>query len=128
MVVDDIHDDEDDDVHKMLEDIQKSTLETGHCGSEGSPKIDKTQEDDNASYMSLLSSLLKLLHVMVLNKWSNKSWNMLVQVLKGILPEGERLLENCYEARKVLGGIGLGCEWIDACKNDCVIFWKEYKD
>ncbi|KAL3533167.1 hypothetical protein ACH5RR_006688 [Cinchona calisaya] len=141
VAVDNIDEDNNDDVHQMLDDIQRSTfIETGHGGSESTLKIDKTKEDNLARFdkllkdaerelypgckLSLLSSLLKLLHVKVLNKWSNKSWNLLVEVLKEILPEGERLPNNYYEAGKVLGDIGLGC----ACKNDCVLFWNEHEN
>ncbi|KAL3813087.1 hypothetical protein ACJIZ3_014355 [Penstemon smallii] len=41
--------------------------------------------------MSLLSVIVKLLHLKVLGKWSNKSFNMLLEFLKDILPEGETL-------------------------------------
>ncbi|KAL3498314.1 hypothetical protein ACH5RR_041046 [Cinchona calisaya] len=120
VAVDNIDEDNNDDVHQMLDDMQRSTfIEIGHGGSESTLEIDKTKEDNLARFdkllkdaerelytgckLSLLSSLLKLLHVKVLNKWSNKSWNMLVEVLQEILPEGILVvLKEVFEIELVL--------------------------
>ncbi|XP_028120567.1 uncharacterized protein LOC114317961 [Camellia sinensis] len=44
---------------------------------------------------SVLSFVVKMLHVKVLNKWSNKSFNMLLGILKDLLPKKNANLENC---------------------------------
>lgn len=117
----DQHDDidEQDEVQQMLEDMQRNTIfESRPISPECNSEFDTTQEDEVGRFnrlvrdaeqelypgckLSLLSSLLKLLHVKVLNRWSNKSWNMLVEVLKEMLPEGERFPINSYQ---------LYCKW-----------------
>ncbi|WMV08116.1 hypothetical protein MTR67_001501 [Solanum verrucosum] len=45
------------------------------------------------SKYSLLSFLVRLLHLKCLNGWSNKSFSMLLELLKDVLPEGETLPE-----------------------------------
>ncbi|XP_028115907.1 uncharacterized protein LOC114313695 [Camellia sinensis] len=44
---------------------------------------------------SVLSFVVKMLHVKVLNKWNNKSFNMLLGILKDLLPKENTNLENC---------------------------------
>ncbi|KAL3839108.1 hypothetical protein ACJIZ3_023699 [Penstemon smallii] len=51
--------------------------------------------------------------------------NMILSLLKDVLPEGNILPPSLYRARKLLSGIGLGYTKIDACKYDCALFWKE---
>ena len=72
---------------------------------------------------TLLSFVIKLLHVKVLNKWSNKSFDTLLGLLKELLPISEQdVLGNIYEAKKFLRDLGLGYVPIHACKYDCVLF------
>ena len=47
-----------------------------------------------------LSFIIRLFHMKCLNGWSNKSFTMLLELLKEALPEGETLPSNYYEAKK----------------------------
>lgn len=58
---------------------------------------------------SKLSFLVKLLHIKLINGWSNKSFNMVLELFKDTLPDGEMLPKSHYEAKKVLRDLGLGC-------------------
>jgi hypothetical protein len=42
--------------------------------------------------------------------------------------DGEALPDNTYQAKKFLRDMWLGYEKIPACRNDCMLFWKENKD
>ena len=44
-----------------------------------------------------------------------------------MLPEGAYVPCSWYEAKKSITELGLGHQKIDACKNDCILFWKEYE-
>ncbi|CAL5346170.1 unnamed protein product [Camellia sinensis] len=58
---------------------------------------------------SVLSFVVKMLYVKVLNKWSNKSFNMLLGILKDLLPVGDQVIPwTLYEAKKFLRDLGLG--------------------
>ncbi|KAL7189265.1 hypothetical protein ACSBR1_039002 [Camellia fascicularis] len=71
----------------------------------------------------VLSFVIKMLHVKVYNKWSNKSFYMVMQVFKDILPEyGQTVPWTLYHAKKFLRDLGLGYETIHAYKNDCALF------
>nr|XP_048322914.1 uncharacterized protein LOC125420365 [Ziziphus jujuba var. spinosa] len=78
------------------------------------------EEDDNDDMMVAL-----LMHVKALNHWSNKSFSMLLELLKEALPEGTKLPKSYYKAKCTLHALGLGYETIHACKWDCALFWKE---
>ncbi|KAH9668232.1 hypothetical protein KPL70_021335 [Citrus sinensis] len=78
------------------------------------------------SKLSALSFIVKLMHIKVLNKLSNKAIDMILQLLKEAFPEGTTLPSTTYDAKKMLKYLGLGYEVIHACKYDCALFWKEY--
>ncbi|CAL1383444.1 unnamed protein product [Linum trigynum] len=74
---------------------------------------------------SRLSFVVKLLHLKVYNKWSNKSFDMLLKLLKDALPTGNLIPSSYYEAKNMLRSLGLGYIPIHACPYDCALYWKE---
>ncbi|XP_075098879.1 uncharacterized protein LOC142175783 [Nicotiana tabacum] len=78
--------------------------------------------------VSKLSFVVKLLHLKCLNHWSNKSMDALLSFFKEVLPEGSFVPNSFYEAKKVFCDLGLGYTKIDACRNDCILFWCDYAD
>ncbi|XP_015159688.1 uncharacterized protein [Solanum tuberosum] len=76
--------------------------------------------------VSKLSTLIKLLHLKSIGHWSNESFTMLFKFLKDdLLLDGTNLSDSYYEAKKVIRDLGLSCKKIDACKNDCMLYWKD---
>ena len=69
-----------------------------------------------------LSFIIRLFYMKCLNGWSNKSFTMLLKLLKEELPEGETLASNYYETKKVLRDLGLHYIKIDACPSDCMLY------
>ncbi|RVW49583.1 hypothetical protein CK203_076745 [Vitis vinifera] len=74
---------------------------------------------------SALTFLVKLMHIEVLNHWSDKSFDMLLQVLVDAFPKRSNIPKTYYDAKKMLRDLGLGYDSIHACKYDCALFWKE---
>ncbi|KAG8365413.1 hypothetical protein BUALT_Bualt18G0102300 [Buddleja alternifolia] len=74
-----------------------------------------------------LSFIVTLMHIKILSRWSNKSFSMLLQVLKKALPNGETLPSSYYEVKTMIKDLGLHYEKIPACVNDCVLYRKEYE-
>ena len=68
---------------------------------------------------------MKLLHLKVFNKWSIKSLDLILDLLKETFPEGAHLPNSSYEAKRMLKDLGLRYEIIHACKYDCCLFRKE---
>ncbi|OIT33983.1 hypothetical protein A4A49_65961, partial [Nicotiana attenuata] len=78
--------------------------------------------------VSKLSFVVKLLHLKCLNHWSNKLMDALLSFFKEVLPEGSFVPNSFYEAKKVLCDLGLGYTKKDACRNDCILYWRDYAD
>ncbi|XP_021848834.2 uncharacterized protein [Spinacia oleracea] len=75
---------------------------------------------------SRMSALLKLLHIKTLGRWTNESFNMLLDFLKeDLLPKGSNLPKSYNKSKKVMKDLGLSYQKIDACVNDCMLYWKE---
>lgn len=74
---------------------------------------------------TLLSFVIKVLHVKVESGCSNKSFDKILQIFKDFLPEGHVVPASVYEAKKLLRDLGMGYKNIDACKHNCVLYWKE---
>ena len=53
-----------------------------------------------------------------LNDWTNKSYTMLFQFLLDFLPLNAKLLNDCYEAKKIIKDLSLSYEKIYACPKD----------
>ncbi|KAL3370740.1 hypothetical protein AABB24_007665, partial [Solanum stoloniferum] len=138
--------DNDDEIQTMLEEVSgrsfanfsdETKTDNNVCGnmSEMEAKFfDKLLEEaerelyPGCKKFSKLLFLVKLLHLKVYNQWSNKSFDMLLELLKDAFPIGETLPKSYYDAKNMLQGLGLGYISIHACKNDCMLYWAEHKD
>ena len=81
------------------------------------------------SQFSSLNFLVKMMHVKVLNGWSNKSFDMMLKLIKCVFPMcTTNIPSSFYEAKHKLRDLGLGYETIHACNYDCVLFWKKFEE
>ena len=64
------------------------------------------------------------MHLKVMSKWTNKSFDKLLKLLKLAFPKIE-LVDSYYEEKKLMTKMGLGYTSIHVCKNDCALFWNE---
>ena len=76
--------------------------------------------------LSKLSFIVRLLHLKCLYQWSNKSVDALLSLFKEVLPEGALVPNSYYESKKVIRDLGLDYTKIDACDNDCILYWREH--
>ncbi|KAH7849967.1 hypothetical protein Vadar_025729 [Vaccinium darrowii] len=74
---------------------------------------------------TLLKYVIEVFNMKVTNHWTNKSLDMFLKFQSDLLPKPNLVPKNTYEARKLLSNLGLSYELIDACINDCVLFYKE---
>ncbi|KAL0427633.1 UNVERIFIED_CONTAM: hypothetical protein Slati_2938100 [Sesamum latifolium] len=56
---------------------------------------------------------------------TDKTMNMILELMKDVLPKDNLVPSSFYWARKLLSGIELGYKKIDVCRYDCALFWKE---
>ncbi|CAL1355052.1 unnamed protein product [Linum trigynum] len=78
--------------------------------------------------LSNMSCLVKMVHLNWFNSWSNTSFTQLFKFLRYAFPMAQSTMpKNYYQAKKMLSGLGLNYEDIDACENDCVIYYGKLK-
>ncbi|XP_004488370.1 uncharacterized protein [Cicer arietinum] len=73
-----------------------------------------------------LSFMVHLYHLKCLHGWSDKSFSMLLDLLRYALPEENVLPKSYYETKKIVSGLCFGYEKIHACPNDCILYWDKY--
>ncbi|KAL0325547.1 UNVERIFIED_CONTAM: hypothetical protein Sradi_5124000 [Sesamum radiatum] len=80
------------------------------------------------SYSKLIF-LVKLLHLKTISGWTNKSFDMLLELLKEAFQGVDVDLPKSYsESKRLMRDLGFKYEKIHSCPNDCVLFWKEYEN
>jgi hypothetical protein len=68
----------------------------------------------NCKKYTQMRFLVRLLHIKLLGGWTDRSFNLLLDLLNDALPEGSRLSRNFYEAKKLVKSIGNGYTSIHA--------------
>ncbi|XP_058740867.1 uncharacterized protein LOC131613194 [Vicia villosa] len=109
----------------MMHDIGQDSFKRAHAYD--SLCIDKdTPLYPGCTNFTRLPAVLKLFNLKAINRWNDKSFTELFELLTQMLPEGNILPSRYYEAKKILCPMGLEYEKIHACPNDCILYRKEY--
>ncbi|XP_028056483.1 uncharacterized protein LOC114260537 [Camellia sinensis] len=127
------NDEDEDEYDELIEDYQRGNFMEGDTlEREDVRHFDKLLDASQCCLYpgcknsdTLLSFVIQMLHVKVENRWSNKSFDKILEIQRRFLPEGHVVPGSIYECKKLLRDLGLGYELINACKHDCVLFWKE---
>lgn len=132
-----------DEIPEMLRDMAYGLDQMGEGGAADGSSGDANNDADDfyrlvddasqelypgCKTFSKLNFLVRLLHTKFLGGWSDKSFDMLLDLLREAFPEGAALPKNFYEAKKTVKSLGLGYINIHACENDCILFWKQYEN
>ncbi|GJZ49023.1 hypothetical protein Tco_0603213 [Tanacetum coccineum] len=72
---------------------------------------------------SNLSFILHLYHIKCIGGISNKTFSMILELLRDAFPHLTALPLSAYELKKFTKDLGLGYEKIHACPNDCMLYW-----
>ncbi|CAN6544560.1 unnamed protein product [Malus baccata var. baccata] len=75
-----------------------------------------------------LGSVIRLYQIKCLAGMPDEIFTTLLELIKRMLPKGDCLPESCYKAKKLINDLGLTYVKIDACPNDCMIYWKDTSD
>ncbi|KAL4578884.1 hypothetical protein LXL04_015015 [Taraxacum kok-saghyz] len=81
---------------------------------------------DGCQNHSKLSAATRLLNWKSECNVADSTYDKLLPIIKEMLPDGERLPRNFYETKKMLKLLELPKERIHACKNHCMLFYKEH--
>ncbi|KAG8374542.1 hypothetical protein BUALT_Bualt10G0006000 [Buddleja alternifolia] len=77
---------------------------------------------------SELSALSELLNIKSESNLSEGHFNRFLKAFGRMLPKGHKLPDSFYSSKKVVAPLGLGVDKIDACENDCMLYWKDDKE
>ncbi|XP_020245205.1 uncharacterized protein LOC109823335 [Asparagus officinalis] len=78
---------------------------------------------------SRFSFMLELLHIKSLSGMENTHFEMLLDLLRKVVPGGERSIpKTTYAEKQIVSDLGLDYNKIDACPNDCILYYKDNKD
>ena len=130
-------------VEKMLDYIYMRTFSNANMGESSTTSnptsndhylrpFDKLWKDAQCELypgckkFSKLAFIVKLHHIKTIYNWSDKSFDIVIDLIKKALSDGESLLRSYYEAKRFRKDMGFSYELIHACENDYVLFWKEY--
>ncbi|XP_065872964.1 uncharacterized protein [Euphorbia lathyris] len=71
-----------------------------------------------------LATIVKLLHMKSFHRWTNKSFDDLLSLLREIIPNGKHTMPESYSsAKKYIRRLGLHYEKYDVCQNMCTLYW-----
>ncbi|CAK8542809.1 unnamed protein product [Lathyrus sativus] len=96
--------------------------------------VDTLQRDmedslyQRCKHFTRLSVVLRLFNLKVRGGWTDKSFNELLELLKQMFPECNTLSNRTYEAKKILCPMGLDYVKIHACRNDCLLYRKDFEN
>ncbi|XP_074290266.1 uncharacterized protein LOC141616998 [Silene latifolia] len=76
--------------------------------------------------LSKLSFILKLFQIKCMDGMTNKAFSSILKMFKNTLPKGADVSSSYCEARKMITDLGFNYIKIEACENDCMLFWKEH--
>ncbi|XP_057429566.1 uncharacterized protein LOC130722756 [Lotus japonicus] len=74
---------------------------------------------------STLSFMILLYLLKCLHGWSNASFTALLELLKEAMPN-LNIPSSFNKAKSMIKDLGLDYKKIDACPNDCMLYWKEH--
>ncbi|KAI9117102.1 hypothetical protein K1719_012101 [Acacia pycnantha] len=73
---------------------------------------------------SKLSFLIKLYHIKCMCGITDKAMSMFLELLRDAFLDAD-IPSSFYEAKKIINRLGLNYQKIDACPNDCMLYWGE---
>ncbi|XP_074322753.1 uncharacterized protein LOC141659723 [Apium graveolens] len=82
----------------------------------------------NNPNFTTLSFVNKLLHWKHKHNCTNSGFDELIHLFGSVLPVDHKLPRNYYDVRKMIRGLHMEYEKIDACENDCMLFYKENRN
>jgi hypothetical protein len=60
--------------------------------------------------------------------FSNQCYNDIVKLIIDLIPMKHKIPKDIYQSKKIMSGLRMNYEKIDAYKKNCMLFWKEHKD
>jgi hypothetical protein len=79
----------------------------------------------NFTSVSQLTAVARLMAIKSQHNLSGECMKSLLMLFGDVLPENHKMLNNLYECKHLLSGLKMPYVKIDACINNCMIYYKE---
>ena len=74
---------------------------------------------------TILSAVSELLNLKIKFNMTINYYDRMVVIIKKMLSKDEKLVRSFYISKKIVKELDMRYEKIDACHNDCMLFYKE---
>jgi hypothetical protein len=78
--------------------------------------------------MTMLQAVTRLMEFKSKYSFSNQCYNDIVNLIIDLIPVKHHMSKNLYPSKKIVFGLKMNYEKIDAYEQNCMLFWKEHKD
>ena len=85
----------------------------------------KVHEGTNVSVLQVVTRLMAMKSKYT---FSNKCYNDIVKLIIDISPPNHNTSKDLYHCKKLVVGLGMNYQKIDACEDNCMLFWKEHEN
>jgi hypothetical protein len=78
--------------------------------------------------MTVLDAVTHLMGMKSKYNFSNQCYKNIMKFVIDLIPVKHNMLKDLYQSKKIVAGLRMDYEKIDACEKNCMLFWKEHKD
>jgi hypothetical protein len=78
--------------------------------------------------VSILTFVTRLTGIKSKFAFSNKCCKELLSLINDVLHSNHKMPKDMYQSKKLLSSLGMEYKKIDACEDNCMLFYKEHKD
>ena len=76
--------------------------------------------------LSVFAAMVTFLQVKTSEQMTNKSFDVMLAALCKSFPDASELPHTYSKMKNFHRAVGIGYDMIHVCKNNCVLFWKDY--
>jgi hypothetical protein len=78
--------------------------------------------------VTVLQVVTRIMAFKSMYNFSNQCYNDIMKLIIDLIPVKHNMLKDLYQSKKIMSGLGMNYEKIDAYEKNCMLFWKEHKD
>jgi hypothetical protein len=86
---------------------------------------EKVHDDTDVTVLQVVTRLMAFKSKY---SFSNQCYNDIMKLIINLIPAKHNMLKDLYQSKKIVSGLKMSYEKIDACKKNYMLFWKEHKD
>jgi hypothetical protein len=76
---------------------------------------------------TVLQAVTRLMAMKSKYSFSNNCYNDIVKLITDLIPLNHNMPKDLYHCKKIVDGLGMNYQNIDACEDNFMLFWKEHE-